>query len=189
MIDYEHTIISQFANSPTICGLIKGLNDAIDPGADFETFYDFIWNVDTAEGFGLDIWGRIVQVQRGLLLESGPYLLDDTGYRLLILVKAMANICATTPKAINNLINNLFPNRGKSYVLDKGKMKMRYNLHWRPTEIEMAIIMQSGVLPRPAGVEIELLVAPPPCFGFKGSNLAPFGQSPFHKEVIFNAVA
>ena len=188
MIDYEQTIISQFANSPTICGLIEGLNDAIDPQADFQNFYDFVWNVATAQGFGLDTWGKIVQVKRGLTLESGPYLLDDAAYRLLIMAKAMANICATTPKSINTLINKLFPGRGKSYVLDKGNMSMRYVLHWQPTEIEMAIIMQSGVLPRPAGVGIDLFIILPPCFGFKGSNLAPFGQGTFIKEVTFNAV-
>lgn len=188
MINYERTIISQFANSPTICGLIQGLNEAIDPRADFQAFYDFVWNVETAEGFGLDIWGKIVQVKRDLVLTSGPYLLDDDWYRLLVLAKAMANICSTTPKIINELINKLFPNRGKSYVLDRGKMSMRYVLHWQPTEIETAIIMQSGVLPRPAGVQIDLFIVPIPCFGFKGSNLAPFGQGTFMKEVKFNAI-
>lgn len=188
MINYERTIISQFANSPTICDLIKGLNDAIDPRADFESFYNFIWNVDTAEGFGLDVWGKIVQVQRGLLLESGPYLLDDTNYRLLVLAKAMANICATTPKSINLLINKLFPGRGKSYVLDKGKMKMRYILHWIPNEIEMAIIVQSGVLPRPAGVGIDLFILPTPCFGFKEGFLQPFNQGPFLRKVNYHDI-
>lgn len=64
MIDVEQTIISQYANSPTLVQLITNMNEYIDPRANFEAFYDFVWNVDTAVGFGLDIWGNIVGVSR-----------------------------------------------------------------------------------------------------------------------------
>ena len=66
MIDFQKTIISQFANSPTIVGLVTNMNAYIDQTANFQAFYDFVWNVNTAQGFGLDIWGRIVDVSRNL---------------------------------------------------------------------------------------------------------------------------
>ncbi len=52
------TLISQYADSPTLVQLINNMDDYINPDADFDAFYDFVWNVETAQGFGLDIWGQ-----------------------------------------------------------------------------------------------------------------------------------
>lgn len=64
MLKVERTIISQYANSPTLNALIENMNEYIDPRVNMTNFYDFVWNVDTAQGFGLDIWGKIVGVSR-----------------------------------------------------------------------------------------------------------------------------
>ncbi len=53
-------IISQYANSPIMCGLITSWFSAADATPFFDSFFDNIWNVDTATGYGLDVWGRIV---------------------------------------------------------------------------------------------------------------------------------
>jgi hypothetical protein len=60
------TVVSQYANSPTLLALIQDFDRYIDPTADIDNFYNTVWNVDTAQGFGLDIWGRIVNVSREL---------------------------------------------------------------------------------------------------------------------------
>jgi hypothetical protein len=65
MDNVEQTILSQYANSPTLAQLIQNMNGYIDPSADIDAFYDLIWNVDTARGKGLDIWGRIVGLENG----------------------------------------------------------------------------------------------------------------------------
>lgn len=70
MIDVERTIISQYADSPTIVRLVTDMNQYVDPRANFVAFFNLVWNVDTAVGFGLDIWGRIVGVSRLLRLPS-----------------------------------------------------------------------------------------------------------------------
>lgn len=64
MINLEETICSQYANSPTLLQLITNMNDYIDPRKNLVEFYNFIWNVNTAQFWGLDIWGRIVGVSR-----------------------------------------------------------------------------------------------------------------------------
>lgn len=68
--DFEATVISQYANSPTILQLVSNLNDYIDQSANFANFFNFVWNVDTAVGFGLDVWGKIVGVSRLLHIPS-----------------------------------------------------------------------------------------------------------------------
>jgi hypothetical protein len=185
MENFSATIISQYANSPAIFQLISSMNDYIDPSADIDKFYDLLWNVDTAEGYGLDVWGRIVGVGRILQVASGIYFgfaeaadvtseapfnsggpfysggattgnfeISDDAYRVLIFAKALANICDGSIPATNQVLLNLFPGRGNAYVTDGGDMTMTYTFAFTPilTPVEFAIVAQSGVLPRPAGV-------------------------------------
>ena len=77
IFDFEATVISQYANSPTILQLCNNLNQYIDQSTNFANFYNFVWNVDTAVGFGLDIWGKIVGVSRLLLI---PNTTDYVGF-------------------------------------------------------------------------------------------------------------
>lgn len=68
--NFEDTVISQYANSPTILQLAANMDAYIDQTANFANFYQFVWNVDTAVGFGLDIWGKIVDVSRLLQIPN-----------------------------------------------------------------------------------------------------------------------
>lgn len=212
MQNVEQTIISQFSNSPTIVGLVRNMNAYIDQTTNFQAFYDYVWNVNTAQGFGLDIWGRIVDVSRNLQVApsvtnfgfsdgvndyapfgqapfyAGPpatstYTLSDDAYRTLILAKALANISATTSQALNQLLRNLFPGRGRCYVNDMGAMSMRYTFEFALQPYELAIVKTSGVLPHGAGVNVTVLQYPTPTFGFSemgGRDAAPFGQGAFY---------
>lgn len=49
------------------------MNAYIDPTANIQAFYDLVWNVDTAVGYGLDVWGRIVGVGRVLQLATQDF--------------------------------------------------------------------------------------------------------------------
>jgi len=73
--DIDTTVISQYANSPTILALIENFAAYFDPVPNMTSFYNVMWNILTAEGFGLDIWGRILGVSRYLRLPNPP-----TGY-------------------------------------------------------------------------------------------------------------
>jgi hypothetical protein len=67
------TIISQYANSPILTSIITSLATALDQTENFESLYDNIWNVATASGYGLDVWGRIVGVSRTLTVSSSTF--------------------------------------------------------------------------------------------------------------------
>lgn len=215
MINVQQTIISQYANSPTMNRLIENMNEYLDPRVNMQKFYDFVWNVDTAEDWGLDIWGKIVGVSRILQIPgadpivgfdnaSDPkdwtpmsegrfamegetttsYELPDDAYRVLVLAKALANIAATTAPALNQLLRNLFPGRGRAYVRDLGGMAMQFVFNFNLTTIEYAILTQSGVMPHPAGVFYSVLVIPPKLFGFQGQgpNAQPFNFGVFNSR-------
>lgn len=77
----EKTLIGQYANSPTIVQLCRNVDAYINPDADLDTFYNYVWNVMTAVGFGLDIWGRIVGVERQLTIPgAATYLGFDEAF-------------------------------------------------------------------------------------------------------------
>lgn len=212
--DFDQTIISQYANSPTLMRLIENMGQYLDARADMLAFYNFVWNVDTAQGFGLDIWGKIVGVSRLLKISAAnktfgfsnedippdwapfnqgtfnngsnvtqTYLLPDDLYRVLILTKALSNIVATTSASLNQLLRNLFPGRGRCYVVDSGDMAMRFVFEFSLSAAEYAILTQSGALPHPAGVAYSVIVIPAAgTFGFRqqGNLVRPFNDGVFY---------
>lgn len=255
--NYWVTIISQYANSPIMIGMIDNWFTAINPTENLSNFFDNIWNVDTALTYGLDVWGRIVGVNRVLQVpnvfyfgfkESLPgilsfnsagqatyiaalgfaeakdpllvpfnqaqfgtqpffnspqlingifyngesttnnFALSDEAYRKLILAKAMFNITNGSIAAINRILMYLFPNRGNAYVTDGfsgpsyfgfqesvnafgfnqeafydgegniATMTMTYTFNFALQPFEIAIVEQSGVLPKPAGVSSSVVI-------------------------------
>lgn len=61
--------MKQYAASPVIQKLIEDRDSYFStPWQD--QFYDMIWNVDTAQGIGLDIWGRIVVIGRNVQIDT-----------------------------------------------------------------------------------------------------------------------
>lgn len=210
MLALETTIESQYANSPTLLQLIQNMNEYVDPRASFQMFYDFVWNVDTAQGFGLDILGKIVGVTRllkvpgagdtfGFNNASSPpdwrpfgqgtfsrgtdgtlsVRLPDNAFRVLVLTKALANIVATNARSINQLLQNLFPGRGRAYVIDLGGMAMQYTFEFSLEVWEFAMLVSA--LPHPAGVAVSVVVIPTSqFFGFQeAGDAAPFDVGVF----------
>ena len=184
LFDPNSTVLSQYANSPIILQLINYFYQAVDVTADFNNFYNLIWNVNTAVGYGLDVWGRIVGVGRYLQIpissyfgmqsadgSSGEpfnqapfyigealtqnYALTDDAYRQLIYAKALANITQGSTQAIKYILQTMFPDSGgNAYVVDGNDMTMTYTFDFVPTPVQEAIIGQSGVLPQPTGVQV-----------------------------------
>jgi hypothetical protein len=182
MQNVSDTLVSQYATSPSIVRLIDNFNDWVDPSANIDAFYDLVWNVDTAVGYGLDVWGRIVGVGRVLQISvAGKYfgfdeatnisadpfntspfysgqqinnnfVLADDGFRVLVLAKAFANICDGSIPAINHILLTLFPGRGNCCISDGRNMTMTYTFPFKLTPVEAAIVAQSGILPRSSGV-------------------------------------
>jgi hypothetical protein len=188
MIDVEQTIISQYGNSAAISALIHNMNEYIDPRADIDGFYNTVWNVETAEEFGLDIWGRIVGIPTGRYIYTNPVtVLDDTQFRALILIKALSNISITSSPTFNQMLNNFFAGRGRCYVSDQGAMQMRYTFEFPLADYEIQIMSSTGIFLRPAGVQVGLAIIMLPAFGFSEAgtiSAAPFGQAPFVQTEI-----
>lgn len=208
MIDFEKTIISQYGNSTRILELISNMNGYIDPSVDLNTFYSMVWDIDTAQGFGLDIWGKIVGVSRNLQVSNtigylgfnegqtaaldyqtfgsgifysghvtGSYVLSDDAYRVLIYLKALANISNATIPSYNKLLNYMFSGRGRCYAVDNGLMQIRFVFEFALMPYEISILSSGAAIPRPSGVGVSLYqVDMAGTFGFHEASVGSVGD-------------
>lgn len=88
MRSWPQTVISQYTRSPRLLALLGALDEWIDPSRDLEAFYQLVWDIEReggAQGYGLDVWGRIVGVSRVVQFDFGSYFgfeeaRDRTGF-------------------------------------------------------------------------------------------------------------
>lgn len=210
-LDYHRTVIAQYSNSPRLLSLIGCFSDAMKVCSFFNDFYNHIWNIDTATGLGLDIWGQIVGVNRTIktftgffwgfneetLLLARPYhdmngfndtitdpmdrrtaigmfrdyqelegevTFQDNNFRRLILTKAHANISNYTINDLNFILMFIFGDKDKGheiYIRDNFDMTMTLVFNWMPNTDEVAIILNTGLLIKPAGVMLNVSVELP----------------------------
>lgn len=207
--------MKQYAASTTIQQLITDWDSYFNTNWE-DQLYNIVWNVDTAQGFGLDIWGRIVVVGRNLTVptsipdieyfgfndastqswspfnqesfyagenQSNTVTLSDQAYRVLILTKALSNISATDSQSLNNVLSQLFPDRGRAWVNDLGSMAMRFVFEFALEPWEKAVLVGGNVMPRSAGVSAYIFEVPAETFGFAESgDSLPFNDGTFLSE-------
>ena len=194
---------SQYAGSPRMVAILEGCREHILPDADIALFYDKLFNVETAQGHGLDVWGRIVGVERtipevelddGDIVPTGNTItLDDDGYRKLIMHKAASNIMDSTLYSMNYLLKKLYPEHtcyvqlasqytesGGIYT-DNNPMEIVYFFNGEDlTATELSVFAYIGDYNRGAGVGWNINEFKTDfVFGFYGSLLQPFDQGTF----------
>ena len=188
------------------------MNDYLDPRVLKDEFYTWIWNIETASRHGLNIWGKIVGIKRSLTalpdadclgfneannfqpFGQAPFYsgeqnrqreLEDDEYRTLIKIKALANISATNTPALNKILRQLFPGY-PCYVIDVGNMQIIYVFEFSLTSHQYEVLTQSGILPKPAGVQVNILQIPDSdVFGFfESGDCEPFDAGTFLNAII-----
>lgn len=181
----SYAIQSQYSASPIMLALMDGFQKRLDPTDDIDLFYNLVFNIYTAVGWGLDNWGRIVQIGRTIDVDGTTVTLDDEHYRLLLLYKAMANIASSDIATLNSLLLEL-KDTGiggftmPAYVLEVDTMVIRWVFEDFLTPLQQAIFKTAGTLARGAGVGWEMYaINPDAVFGFDGSEMHPFDQAPF----------
>lgn len=206
MIDVQKTLLSQYANSPIICSLIESMNEIIDPRYLLSDFYDKVLNVMTAEGWGLDVWARIVGVNRNAPIatvdvkrmgfdpayqpfntypfsDGGKFssaLLPDEQLRHLIIIKAAANIIYATAPNINKFLLIAFGGR-RAYYKITGHMAAEYVFEFNLDPFERVMVYNLNIMPWPCGVGVSYReVDPHKILGFNKSGLGNFNNGVFY---------
>ena len=199
------TVQSQYSASPRILFLADYYWSMLDPTESINLMLKKMIDPVTAEGSGLDAWGRIVGIKRALVPTVGEYLafdpagLDnelgdsfnnapwnpllasgmapDAVYRIYVFVKAMLNIGNGSLADLNRYFSLLYEDSGIT-VLHVGTMMLRVmDFGGRLTSADMLALKSLDWVP--LGVGWQLWQGEPDCFGFAGSGLKPFDQAPF----------
>lgn len=181
------TIASQYANSLTLVQMVDSLGQQITPVGDFANFISYIWNIDTAQGFGLDIMGRIIGLNRQVTdvpdvfgfptVPGGVYTMTDDQYRRALNVKALRNILNGSAPDINRQLMMLSNGRGNAFVSNEGTMLIKYNFYYAPEPYEYALMSSFNVVGKPVGVNVEEDLTINPYFGFaEAESWEPFDQ-------------
>lgn len=76
--DMDLTLIAQYAQSPVLTQLIENCEQYFDQSANWNNFYQYVWNIDSAQKWGLDFWGKILGVTRYLTI---PVTADYLGFQ------------------------------------------------------------------------------------------------------------
>lgn len=185
---------SQYSASVRIIDILDSCRNHILPDADMVSFFYNIFNIETATGYGLDIWGNIVGASRFIKdYQDGAitYTLTDAQFRNVLFYKAGANIMDSTLYSLNYLLKKLYPNyqcyvrnlnnynndNGRYY--DSNPMEIEYVFIGASlTDLEKSIIYTVGGFGKGAGVNFNLSEYDySKIFGFYGSELLPFGEN------------
>lgn len=201
-------MISQYANSPKFVALVSGLTSIFSNAQTLEDWYNVVFNIKTAEGFGLDIWGSILNQGRafsyidpdsgdtenvylkGAQTVSGiSYTADQIEeiYRQVLFLKAMSNITNATLASLNQMLQFYYQGRGRVYVINVGTMQIRYVFEFYVNKLEKAIFT-SEVMPRPTGVKAFFEYIPKgEYFGFFVGGLTATNQpyAPIDQKVFY----
>lgn len=173
--------------------LINGLADLYDKliTQPLNDFYNNIYNLDTANGIGLDLWGEKLNFPRTIRyineeteIESSVTLQDDE-YRLVLQVVSLKIYTKMSVAGINKSLKELFSfYNADAYTLDNQDMTyVNYIFVWEIPEYLKQAFNNYDLLPHPLAVGTRYREAYYQIFGFKGQKLSDnFYRAILHKR-------
>lgn len=200
-------MLSQYANSPVFVSLINGLREQISNAETINEWINVVYNLKTASGIGLDLWGLILNqsrllyykdeygIQRSVYLRGAQTIGSEDYteeqiegyYRMLLFFRAFSYVTNSTLKSFNDLLRFYFEDK-KVFVQEIGTMVIELVFRFFPTTLEK-IIFASDLFPKPTGVGLNFRFIPSgEWFGFFDKNVvnpedqpfAPFNHKPFY---------
>lgn len=198
-------MLSQYANSPTIVKLVNGINEQLNNAQTIEDWFRIVFDLRTATGFGLDIWGKIlnqsrrfqyvdennqtvdVYLQGNQTVDGVDYTAEqmDNFYRTALFLKAFSYIADTSLKNINDMLNFYFNmtseegREGKAFAYNIGTMAIEIVFTFFMPKLEKAILT-SDLFPTPAGVQLNYRFIPNGAWlGFYDENAENPEDQPF----------
>lgn len=180
--DLEKHIIWQYGNSSALQTLLMQKQEWYNENQTefWQNWTKDVLNISTANDFGLSVWGNLLQVPRTYKIDGVMTTLEKEQYRLLLRGRLLYLRMNGSVPQINQYLKLLFESDGTAFVRDNLDMTMTYILDFTPTTEQMVVLLNTNVLPRPAGVGYKIYVLPDEeIFGFEGSDWVGFDQAPF----------
>ena len=167
-------------------------------------WYRDVFNLDTANSFGLSVWSRILNIPLQVQIDGsankpafgfgvnhqnfnngnfarardGEQALNEDQARLVLKLRYLQLISNGTVPQINEWLSDLFSDLGRVFVVDNHDMTATYFFEFEPSAQLKFILEKYDILPRPAAVGINWQVQIRPSFGF-GENHFNFNNGSF----------
>ncbi|SFN19884.1 Protein of unknown function [Izhakiella capsodis] len=193
--DLLRAILWQYENADKLNALARGKSAYFNRStvAFWRDWYRDVFNIDSANDFGLAVWGRILDVPLGI--DVPPSDKNKIGYgfgankrnfkanfrrnadytltlttaqkRLLVRMRYFTLTQSPTITNINRFLARYFSNgNGKVVVLDPLDMSyIWYVFDFKPDEGLRLLLDNFDLLPRPSGVGVKYRIVTRPAFG------------------------
>lgn len=186
-VDLVRALLWQHDNATALRSLIESKQDwyNINQATFWANWYRDVFNIDTANDFGLAVWGRILNVGLGLQVDStigiphfgfgiyhrnfnngnfaratsGEQALSTDQKRLIIRLRYYQLISRGTVTDINEAMARIFGDLGQVFVRDPLDMsKITYVFKFTPSSRVRLILDRMNLLPRPSGIGSEYVI-------------------------------
>jgi hypothetical protein len=186
-VDLVRALLWQHDNATALRSLIESKQDwyNTNQATFWANWYRDVFNIDTANDFGLSVWGRILNVGLGLQVDStigithfgfgtyhrnfnngnfaratsGEQALSTDQKRLIIRLRYYQLISRGTVVEINEAMARIFGDLGQVFVRDPLDMsKITYVFKFTPSSRVRLILDRMNLLPRPSGIGSEYVI-------------------------------
>ncbi len=185
-IDLKQCLLWQYNNAPALRALLLQKEDWYKAHQQefWEYWYNNVFNLETADNFGLQVWGEILDFPRQVRSVDGQlHVLTKEQYRAVLKGQMLKfNMGASAPD-INKWLKVVFGSRGKVYCLDNLNMSaVPFVFEQAPSDEILWLLANVDFLPRPAGVGYEVRIVGADIFGFNGNGMQTFNNGTFYKD-------
>lgn len=186
-VDLVRALLWQHDNATALRSLIESKQEwyNTNQATFWANWYRDVFNIDTANDFGLAVWGRILNVGLGLQVDStsgiphfgfgvyhrnfnngnfaratsGEQALSTEQKRLIIRLRYYQLISRGTVVEINEAMARIFGDLGQVFVRDPLDMsKITYVFKFTPSSRVRLILDRMNLLPRPSGIGSEYVI-------------------------------
>jgi hypothetical protein len=199
-VDLLKALLWQHDNAEALKTLLERKQDWYNVNQrDFwSNWYTDVFNIDTANSFGLAVWARILGIALAVEVESsiakeafgfgtnhknfengnfarataGEQSLTVEQRRLVIKLRYFQLTSRGAVPETNEFLAALFGDQGRVFVIDSLDMTFAtYFFNFTPDSDLRFILEKYDLLPRPAGVGVRYLVQVKPSWGFGTNHL------------------
>ena len=185
-INLKQCLLWQYNNAPALRALILQKQDWYKTHQEdfWNYWYGSVFNLDTADDFGLSVWGEILDFPRQVKSVDGSlHVLTTEQYRTVLKGQMLKFNMGVTAPEVNKWLSVVFGSQGKAYCLDNLDMTViPFVFEQSPSDEILWLLANVDFLPRPAGVGYEVRLIGQDIFGFNGSGLQTFDNGVFFKD-------
>lgn len=199
-VNLLQAILWQYEDAERLLAIARAKQDWVDSNQTefWQSWYRDVFNVDTANDFGLSVWGRILNVKMSVSVAPQPNKIsfgfgsynanfnngnfgvdrDKTvgltleQKRTVIKMRYFQLTSRCTATEINEFLSGMFGSQGSVYVIDSYDMSfITFLFTFSPSSQLQFILDEFDLLPRPAAVGARWVAQGRESFGFGPDNL------------------